>query len=310
MDRIKKSSGTELMFYQEYINQVKKIRDAQPTLVIKSDQTYKKVKNELQYEYARLKNQREREIEQENKKMKQTGPTSLNISHRRNIINQINQENDDLVKKLESIQATVPNRKTLDKNTEKILSTSKLKTSRVTSQTSLNTSLPQINQRRDMKLDLEGLWGNNNLNNTTLESKSPRSPVFQQNQNNIPQLKMDYSSTMIFDDNMENLLTKRPAKKLGQLPSFHRRSLSVQKQGETSRTNKQPNQLNQEVERMRRMINDVSEQSFDLSDNQSRYQKQQPQQQEYSQVKIKKIQKKNPDFLDKIQQNINQQNEF
>ena len=39
---------------------------------------------------------------------------------RRNIINRINQENDEFIKKLETIKPTVPNKKVLEKNQEKV----------------------------------------------------------------------------------------------------------------------------------------------------------------------------------------------
>ncbi len=51
---------------------------------------------------------------------KQAGPSSLNICQRRNIISKINQENDEFVKKLETIKPTVPNKKTIEKNQEKV----------------------------------------------------------------------------------------------------------------------------------------------------------------------------------------------
>ena len=85
---------------------------------------------------------------------------------------------------------------------------------------------------------------------------------------------MDYSSTMIFDDNLDHTLTKRPTKKkLGLQPSFHRRSYSVQKPGDTSKSTlggkAETYRNGNEMEKIRKMINDVSEQSFDLMDNQS-----------------------------------------
>lgn len=51
---------------------------------------------------------------------KQAGPSSLNITHRRRVINQINMENDEFVRKLETVNPTVPSQASILKNTEKV----------------------------------------------------------------------------------------------------------------------------------------------------------------------------------------------
>jgi hypothetical protein len=80
------------------------------------DDSYQKVKYELQYEFHRLKQRRAKQIETENQKMynrlkgilntnnqtirKQAGPTSLNFVFRKNTINKINEENNAFLAKL------------------------------------------------------------------------------------------------------------------------------------------------------------------------------------------------------------------
>eukprot|EP00347_Sterkiella_histriomuscorum_P021237 403334722 len=354
---------------------------------------------------------KERELEDENKKMysklmsilntsnlklrKQIGPTSLNISQRRNIINQINQENDEFVRKLETIQPTVPNKKVIDKNTEKIdyykniaslyqnggkrldpliekqmksiLSSAKLnKSSRVTSQTSLNTSLPSIIPRgKEQKLELENILNNNSF--LMDQQNSPRSPstknlgqLLNTQDSQSPTLRMDYSSTMIFDNNNHHILmSKRPSKHqllLSNNPSqllSHKRSLSVQRSNQASTANMSslitikmqsnknskifpPNinhrngqslgqpavlhynpdndrklskfQDKKDQEQVRIMLNDLSQQSIDLIENQRKIRE--LNHTGFTKVEVvKKIKMKPMEYLSKVQQEIDEQNQ-
>ena len=44
--------------YNEYLSQIRKVSEAGPTLILKKDETYLKVKNELEYEYSRIRYKR------------------------------------------------------------------------------------------------------------------------------------------------------------------------------------------------------------------------------------------------------------
>jgi len=102
------------------------------------------------------------------------GPTSLNFTYRKAVINKINEENNAFLNKLQGIKSTVPNVKSLervhenldnykslasnyahgkkrldplvDKHMRHVINSSKMSGSRMNSVRSINTSLPSINQ--------------------------------------------------------------------------------------------------------------------------------------------------------------------
>jgi hypothetical protein len=51
------------------------------------------------------------------------GPTSLNFTHRKAVINKINEENNAFLYKLQSIKSTVPNVKSLERVHENVNTT-------------------------------------------------------------------------------------------------------------------------------------------------------------------------------------------
>ena len=137
--KMKKGNGMEFLMHQEQEVQKNHLDTMRPFMNTRNNLYYTKMRDDIEKQYKKLHDNKQKEMENQNQKMhsklisilnnekrslskhrNSLGPNSLNVVVRRQEINRINLDNEIMSKKLNDAKTTIPTKDELVKHIRKV----------------------------------------------------------------------------------------------------------------------------------------------------------------------------------------------